>query len=213
MTLAEKHRPKQWSEVVGQDKAVRTLLGMRDRFGLSGRCYWITGQSGTGKTTIARLIAAECAGPLTTEEIDAGELTPAAVREWRARAEWRPLGSIGHALIVNESHGLSKAAIRALDVATEPLPDHAVVIFTTTNEGEESLFEAAFDAPPLLSRCTQIPLARRDLAQAFAARAREIATAEGLNGQPESVYLRLAKDCRNNLRMMLSQIEAGELMA
>jgi hypothetical protein len=52
--LYETYRPKQWSEVVGQDKVIKQIDLMRKR-GLSGRAYWISGQSGTGKTTIARV--------------------------------------------------------------------------------------------------------------------------------------------------------------
>jgi len=58
--LHEQHRPRNWSDVVGQDKVVARIEGLRKR-GLAGRAYWISGQSGTGKTTIARLIATEVA--------------------------------------------------------------------------------------------------------------------------------------------------------
>ena len=60
MQLHEQYRPRSWSEVVGQDKAIAKVKLLAKR-GLAGRAYWITGQSGTGKTTIARLIAAEVA--------------------------------------------------------------------------------------------------------------------------------------------------------
>jgi hypothetical protein len=51
------------------------------------------------------------------------------------------------------------------------------------------------------------------LAQAFAKRAREIADAEGLNGKPESAYLRLVQRCRNNMREVLQTVETGEMLA
>ena len=60
MQLHESYRPHAWSDVIGQDKALAKIDALRKR-GLSGRSYWISGQSGTGKTTIARLIAAEVA--------------------------------------------------------------------------------------------------------------------------------------------------------
>src|SRR5690606_9192127 len=72
--LHEQYRPNTWEEVVGQDKALARIATIRRR-ALSGRAYCITGQSGTGKTTIARLIAREIADDLFIEEIDAGELT------------------------------------------------------------------------------------------------------------------------------------------
>jgi hypothetical protein len=66
------------------------------------------------------------------------------------------------------------------------------------------------DASPLLSRCTVVPLTTRGLADLFAERAHAIADAEGLNGKDVKWYKRLAMDSRNNMRAMLSAIEAGE---
>jgi DNA polymerase III gamma/tau subunit len=74
MQLTEQYRPQTWGDVVGQDRAVSRLRALAQR-GLGGRAYWISGQSGTGKTTIARLIAAELAEPWNVEEWDAAELT------------------------------------------------------------------------------------------------------------------------------------------
>jgi len=78
--LTEHYRPKTWQDVVGQDKVVNRLLALRRR-GLSGRAYLLSGQSGTGKTTIARLIAAEVAEKFCVQKVDAAGLTVAALRE------------------------------------------------------------------------------------------------------------------------------------
>ena len=51
--LTEQYRPQAWADVVGQDKIVQRIQALAKR-GLAGRAYWISGQSGTGKTTIAR---------------------------------------------------------------------------------------------------------------------------------------------------------------
>src|SRR6266446_1376601 len=78
--LWERERPRSWEQVIGQEKVIRQLRRLEGRTGLSGRAYWLSGQSGTGKTTIARLIAAAVADDFSIKEVDAGDCTPARLK-------------------------------------------------------------------------------------------------------------------------------------
>ena len=84
--------------------------------------------------------------------------------------------------------------------------------FTTTNRGQECLFDLKFDAIPFLSRAKLIQLDMTDdTKRAFAARARDIAMESGLDSASEDEYLDLARECKGNLRAMLQAVEMGAL--
>jgi replication-associated recombination protein RarA len=215
-SLYERFRPSSWEQVIGQDKAVGQVLTVRDTLGLGGNAFFFSGGSGTGKSTIARLLAHEVADPFNVETYVARCLTPADMAHMWAgmRTHGIPLegsGLTGRAILIDEVHGLKKACVEVLLKALEPIPEHCVWCFTTTVEGKESLFEDVDDAHPLLSRCIQVQLSQRGLAEAFAVRLKSIAVEVGLDGQPLERYVRLMKDVRNNFREGLEYVAAGKM--
>lgn len=208
--LYEQYRPKSLDQVIGQPKAVKRIETVGNP---GGKSYWISGASGTGKTTLAMIIAGQIADRFYVEELDATALTPARLRDVEQTMGLYGGGKGGRAYIVNEAHGLRTDTIRQLLVLLERLPSHVCIVFTTTRDGQDSLFDDEADAHPLLSRCIELALTTQGLAKPFAARAREIAQAEGLDGRPPADYVRLCAKHHNNLRAVLQEIQAGAMKA
>jgi replication-associated recombination protein RarA len=210
MNLPEKYRPRCLEEVLAQDKAkamIRTLTARS----WGGRGWWITGQSGAGKTTLAHIIAQQGADKFNVREIVARQLTPSIIAELQRQWMYVAMGDKpGYCLIVNEAHGLTKPVIEILLDVIENLRDNVCIIFTTTRDGND-LFEEQLDSSPFASRCIQLSLASRGLCEPFAKRVQEIAEKEGLNGKPFSEYIKLLKEYRNNFRAALQAVESGRM--
>lgn len=214
-SLCDQYHPRDWSEIVGQAAVLRKLQIIRQRRGtLAGGNYWLSGLSGTGKSTIADLIANEIAHSACVHEFCGRNLGVDDVAAMRREMSVRGFAPGGRVVICNEAHTMRKATIEALLDACDQrtLPAHACWIFTSTLKGSASLFEDYDDAHPLLSRCTKLELTADGLAFAFAERAQQIARAEGLDfDAPIERYHALLVECELNLREALNRIEAGEM--
>ncbi len=212
MLLYEKYRPRSFQEVLGQEKAVKTLERLLER-SWGGQAFWLSGPSGTGKTTIARIIAETGADELCIREFDsADKLDAAALEDIDREMSMYGWGKGGRAYIVNEAHGLRAPIVRRLLGLLERIPQHVVWIFTTTADGLALFEDCQTDASPLLSRCTCIRLTSQGLLKVFAAHVQRIAQSEGLDGKPLAAYEQLARDCRNNCRAMLQEVASGRMM-
>jgi len=209
-TLHERYRPKDWSEVAGQDEALAKIDRLRKSGGITGRAWWIRGPSGTGKTTIARLLAQEVAEPLLIEEVDAGAIDKCYLQGIQESLRYKPLFGSAHVWIFNEAHRIRADLMTAFLVMLDPVPSKAMFVFTTTDAAQKELWDKKLDSAPFLGRCEDIQL-RSDVLP-FCHRARKIAQECGVDGQPMDAYIKLYRRCKGSLREMLARVEGGEML-
>lgn len=214
--LTERYRPKSLDEVVGQELAVARLNLIRRKFGWEGQCILLCGPSGVGKTSIARCMAASVAKDFANYELDAQDVDFDVVRDWERKMNGKPLCGGVWAFTINEVHMLRDNVVSRLNTVFEKQDNcfmNATWLFTTTKRGQRRLFDTKFDAHPFLSRCCQIELDNgEEVLHAFANRVREIAVAEGLDGQDHAAYYRLATECEGNFREMLHRVASGDML-
>lgn len=133
IALYRKYRPKEFGEVVGQEHVIQALVGALSA-GKTAHAYLFSGPRGTGKTSVARILAAE----LKCTQNDLYEIDGASnrgiddVRQLREAVRTLPFESPVKVYIVDEVHMLTTPAFNALLKTLEEPPEHVVFILATT---------------------------------------------------------------------------------
>ena len=172
--LYRNYRPKKFSELIGQDDIVRTLRN-QVASGRVGQAYLFTGIRGTGKTTLARILAKAvnclqirdgepcgeceiCRGIDNGTILDITEIDAASnngvdnIRELRDETAYVPNEANYRVYIIDEVHMLSPQAFNALLKTLEEPPEHVKFILATT--------EIHRVPATILSRCQRFDLKR-----------------------------------------------------
>ena len=133
IALYRKYRPENFDEVIGQDHIVKAIGGAL-RAGKVAHAYLLCGPRGTGKTTVARIIAHELGSSVN----DIYELDAASnrgiddVRSIRESVGTMPFDSKYKIYILDEVHMFTKDAWNALLKTIEEPPSHVIFILATT---------------------------------------------------------------------------------
>ena len=130
-SLAVKYRPKFFSEVIGQERSIQ-ILQNQIKNNMVRQGYLFCGSAGTGKTTVARIMASALKADLV--EIDAASNNGVDnIRELRENVKFKPMGHEKRVYIVDEVHMLSTGAYNALLKVLEEPPEHIIFILCTTD--------------------------------------------------------------------------------
>ncbi|MDQ5953098.1 MAG: polymerase subunit gamma/tau [Patescibacteria group bacterium] len=133
IALYRKYRPSSFDDVLGQEHIVKVLKGAL-KLGNIAHAYLFFGTRGTGKTSVARIMAQE----LKTSDADIYEIDAASnrgiddIRELRDSVRTLPFNSDYKVYIIDEVHMLTKEAFNALLKTLEEPPKHVIFILATT---------------------------------------------------------------------------------
>ncbi|MCG8567398.1 MAG: DNA polymerase III subunit gamma/tau, partial [Desulfobacterales bacterium] len=217
--LALKYRPQTFDDVVGQGHVTTTLSNAIQAERVA-HAILFTGPRGTGKTTIARILAKalNCQnGPTPTPcnncktctdiidghcsdvfEIDgASNNSVDQIRDLRENVTYMPASSPYKIYIIDEVHMLSTAAFNALLKTLEEPPSHVKFIFATT--------EVHKIPATILSRCQRHDLGRIPLEQ-ISSHLGNLCSKEGFSLSPEGLDL-IAQEADGSIRDSLSLLD------
>jgi len=169
LVLYRKYRPQSFAEIIGQEHIVQTLSNAISS-GMVSHAYLFSGPRGSGKTSIARILAKavncrnrqanqfepcdKCPSCLEIKDgrsLDLIEIDAAShrgideIRELRDGIKFAPAKEKYKVFIVDESHQLTKEAANALLKTLEEPPSHAIFVLATT--------EIHKMIPTIISRC------------------------------------------------------------
>ena len=218
-SLYRRHRPRTFAEVVGQEPVVRTLRNAVER-GKVHHAYLFVGSRGTGKTSMAKILAAclncengptiepcgvcdSCVSIARATSLDVIEMDAASnnsvddIRELRESVAYSPVSGRSKVYILDEAHMLSTAAWNAFLKTLEEPPPNTVFVLATT--------EANKVPATVVDRCHRFDFHRPTVEQ-IASVVRRAAAAESIELPPEAVAA-LARSATGSFRDALGTLE------
>ena len=203
---------------------IRHCIGRMAESGESD-ALWVSGGSGLGKTTAARIIAAELGANDIYSLIEYnGKFVRANTVADIERMIWFCPPSGGwKVIIIDEAHLMTDGAVEAMLNLLEKLPPRRLFIFTSTSDllhkapnesekGNRAWVDWGEHNAPMARRCKRFPFTNQGIGEPGAAMLKQIAMTEGLDGQDIAKYRRHLSDCGNNLGLALNEIEMGVML-